>query len=97
MKTHRIITCEFGENGKSRVRIPIDALLETRRTPANQVDTGVYETDRYVSPRGIVVLRMYSCWQTDGGGCVGTYYVRLTDPIRLAEEFGIESKTVIIA
>lgn len=98
MKTHKTITVETpndcGESTKRRVRVPADALTGRQCTNANQVGTGVYETDTYLSPRGIAIARMYSCWDDGSGACCGTFFVQITDPIRLAEEFGIEPKEI---
>ena len=99
MKTNRKrITVETtdanGELIKRRVSVPADALTEGRCIPANQVGTGVYETDTYVSPRGVVIARMHSQWDNGRGGCQGTYYQQITDAARLAEEFGVEPKQI---
>jgi hypothetical protein len=94
MKTKKRITVrtqtEDGEWTSRRVSVPSDALRDGQRTHANEVGTGIYETDTYISPRGIVIARMYSCWDDGRGACEGVYYQEITDPIRLADEFGIE-------
>src|SRR2546421_2709883 len=75
MKT---ITVETN-NGVRRMRVPDDALTNTGRTPANQLNTGVYQTDVWASPRGNVIALEYSCWVDGRGACRGWYYRLVED------------------
>lgn len=61
------------------IKLPADELTESRCTHANQIATGIYETDSWTSPRGRTISRRFSCWD-DGRGCQqGDYYVEVID------------------
>lgn len=78
MKT-KTIRVQMDDGTTRWIRVPNDVLTESKRTYANQISTGVFTTDEWITPAGRTIQRRYSCWDNGHSQSEGTYYVEVVD------------------